>query len=211
MHESSLRQPVLQVLFYFCDRRYQLRSNVMAGTQRSTVIGVFADHQQADRAVEELHRQGFRNDQIGVAALDPDSAYATDSKGAKAGIGAATGAAAGAGVGGLVALGILAGVIPGIGPAIAGGTLAMILANAAGGAAIAGLAGALVGLGIPDADAKHYETEFKAGRTVVTIQNVGARYDEAWSTLHRFGGYNKQNPAGTTRATAGKVTHAQTM
>jgi hypothetical protein len=166
----------------------------MTGTQRSTVVGVFADHQQADRAVEELHRQGFRTDQIGVAALDPDNAYATN-KGAKAGIGAATGAAAGAGVGGLVALGILAGVIPGIGPAIAGGTLAMILANAAGGAAIAGLAGALVGLGIPDAEAKHYEGEFKAGRTVITIQNVGARYEEAWAILHRFGGYNKQNPA----------------
>jgi hypothetical protein len=183
----------------------------MAGTQRSTVVGVFADHQQADRAVEELHRKGFRNDQIGVAALDPDNAYATNNKGAKAGLGAATGAAAGAGVGGLVALGILAGVIPGIGPAVAGGTLAMVLANAAGGAAIAGLAGALIGLGIPDDDAKHYENEFKAGRTVVTIQNVGPRYDEAWAVLHRFGGYNKQNPAATTRPSAGKATRAQTM
>jgi hypothetical protein len=182
----------------------------MTGTQRSTVVGVFADHQQADRAVEELHRKGFGNEQIGVAALDPDNAYAAN-KGARAGVGAATGAAAGAGVGGLVALGILAGVIPGIGPAIAGGTLAMILANAAGGAAIAGLAGALIGLGIPDDEAKHYETEFKAGRTVVTIQDVGPRYDEAWAVLHRFGGYNKQNPAATTRHAAAKVARGQAV
>jgi hypothetical protein len=76
-------------------------------TQRATVIGVFADHQQADRAVEELRRAGFRSDQTGVAARDVDNAYAAD-KGTKVVIGAATGAVAGAGVGGLVALGILA-------------------------------------------------------------------------------------------------------
>jgi len=65
----------------------------MKSTQRSTVVGVFADHRQADLAVAELHRAGFRSDQIGVAALDPDNAYAA-STGTKVGIGAATGAAA---------------------------------------------------------------------------------------------------------------------
>jgi uncharacterized protein (TIGR02271 family) len=173
----------------------------MTVKQRSVVIGVFNDHQQADRAVAELHRVGIDTTQVGVAARDPDNAYATG-KGTKAAIGAAAGAAAGAGVGGLVALGILAGVIPGIGPAIAGGTLAMILANAAGGAAIAGIAGALVGLGIPEDEAKHYEGEFHAGRTLVTVQNVGNRYDEVWQILHRFGGYNKQTPCATTTASS---------
>jgi len=165
----------------------------MTSSERSTVIAVFDDHQQADRAVDELHRAGFVNQQIGVAARDPDKAFATD-KGTHAAVGATTGAVAGAGVGGLVALGILAGVIPGIGPAIAAGTLGVILANAAGGAAIAGIAGALIGLGIPSDEAKHYEGEFKAGRTIVTVHDLGARYDEAWTILHRFGGYNKQSP-----------------
>jgi len=163
----------------------------MAVTQRNTVVAVFENHAQADRAVDELHRAGFTHDQIGVAGRDPDSKYATD-KGTKAAAGAATGAVAGAGVGGLVALGILAGIIPGIGPAIAAGTLGVILANAAGGAAIAGLAGALIGLGIPDDEAKYYENEFHSGRTVVTV-NAGARYDEAWAILARHGAYNKQN------------------
>lgn len=172
----------------------------MTTTQRSVVIGVFDDHRQADLAVAELHRVGFDNTQVGIASRDPDKAFATD-KGTQAAVGAAAGAAAGAGLGGLVALGILAGVIPGIGPAIAGGTLAMILANAAGGAAIVGVAGALVGLGIPTDEAKHYEGEFHAGRTLVTVQNVGNRFDEAWKILHRFGGYNRQVPRSTAATT----------
>src|ERR1700722_434502 len=89
--------------------------------------------------------------------------------------------AAGVGIGGLVALGLLAGVIPGIGPAIAAGALGVILANAAAGGAVAGIAGALIGLGIPSHEANHYEGEFKAGRTIVAVHNMGARYDEAWS------------------------------
>jgi hypothetical protein len=172
----------------------------MSRIQHSTVIGVFTNHSKADLAVSELLNAGFANDQIGVASREPNKEAATTKvaeKGTKAGIGAATGAVAGAGVGSLVGLGILAGVIPGIGPAIAAGTLGVILANAAGGAAIAGLAGALVGMGIPDEEAKHYEGEFKAGRTIVTVQNPGSRYDEAWEILYRNGAYNKGIPAGS--------------
>jgi uncharacterized protein (TIGR02271 family) len=179
----------------------------MTTTQRSVVIGVFDDHRQADLAVAELHRVGFDNTQVGIASRDPDKAFATD-KGTQAAVGAAAGAAAGAGLGGLVALGILAGVIPGIGPAIAGGTLAMILANAAGGAAIVGVAGALVGLGIPTDEAKHYEGEFHAGRTLVTVQNVGNRFDEAWKILHRFGGYNRQVPRSAEATSGARVSRS---
>jgi len=168
----------------------------MAATKRTTVIGVFEDHARADRAIEELRQAGFSSDQIGVAARSSDTATATD-KGSHVIGGAVTGAAAGAGVGGLVALGILAGVIPGIGPAIAAGTLGVILANAAGGAAIAGLAGALIGLGIPEDEATHYEGEFKAGRTIVTVKDTGTRYDEVWNILHRNGAYNKHTAKST--------------
>jgi uncharacterized protein (TIGR02271 family) len=137
--------------------------------------------------------------------------------------GAVTGAVAGASVGGLVGLGILAGVIPVLGPVIAGGTLAVLLANAAGGAAIAGLVGALVGLGIPEEEAKHYEGELKAGRTIVTVKGLNGRYDEALAILLRYGAYNKQTPRaaiaspaalsqGAGRTTTGaKVEGAQTM
>ncbi len=172
----------------------------MSRLQHSTVIGVFGNYSKADLAVSELLNAGFANNQIGIASRDPNKEVATTTvadKGTKAGIGAAAGAVAGAGIGSLVGLGVLAGLIPGIGPAIAAGTLGVILANAAGGAAITGLAGALVGMGIPDEEAKHYEGEFRAGRTVVTVQNPGSRYDEAWEILYRNGAYNKGVPAGS--------------
>ena len=38
-----------------------------AAKQQSTVVGVFEDRQQANQAVSELLKAGFRQDQIGVA------------------------------------------------------------------------------------------------------------------------------------------------
>lgn len=163
----------------------------MTMSKRSTVVGVFESHTQADKAVDELRRVGFRNDQIGVVAPHPNrSEYKETDKGSKWEEGAVTGALAGAGVGGLVGLGIMAGVIPVFGPVIAGGTLAVILANAAGGAAIAGLVGSLIGSGIPEEEARWYESEFKSGRTIVTVKADG-RYDEAAAILRRHGAYDR--------------------
>jgi len=173
----------------------------MTTTQRSTVVGVFDNRAEADRAVDDLRSAGFRAEQIGVAVRNDDKAD-PDETASKMATGAATGALAGAGVGGLVGLGILTGLIPGIGPAIAAGTMGVILANAAGGAAIAGIAGALIGLGIPDDEAAHYEKEFKAGRTIVTVRDVEDRYDDAWAILQRHGAFNKQFPRKRTRKTA---------
>jgi hypothetical protein len=178
----------------------------MTGAQRSLIVAVFNDHNEADRAVDELRRAGFRNDQIGMVSRDPNTGKATTrpakdkgvSEGTGAAVGAVAGAVAGAGIGGAVALGILAGVIPGIGPAIAAGTLGVVLANAAGGAAIAGVAGALIGLGVSEEEARHYEGEFKAGRTLVTVHNVGNRFDEAWNILRRHGAYSRETAAAGT-------------
>jgi hypothetical protein len=72
---------------------------------------------------------------------------------------------------------------------IAGGTLAAILANAAGGAAIGGVLGALAGSDVPHEEANYYQGEFEAGRTIVTVKS-GDRYDEAASILRRHGGYD---------------------
>src|SRR4051812_34479243 len=145
----------------------------MAIQQRSTVVGVFEDRNHADQAVSELRRAGFRDDQIGVAmrhAEGTDAASTTDADSSDSASGAVTGALTGLGLGALAGLGVLAGVIPVVGPAIAGGTLGVILSNAAAGAAVAGLAGALIGYGIPEEEAKYYHSEFEAGRTIVTVQ-----------------------------------------
>jgi len=169
---------------------------------QSTVVGVFHDSTQAQEAVRALKAAGFTDEHIGVVAKDGTAGTATPAaKGSHVTEGAVAGVAAGAGVGALWALGIAANVLPGIGPVISGGIIASLLASAAGGAAIAGIGGALVGLGIPEADAKHYEGEFNAGRTLVTVRAEG-RSAEAWTIMHRHGAYNRQTPAVGTHETA---------
>jgi uncharacterized protein (TIGR02271 family) len=176
----------------------------MAAKTRSTVVGVFEDRHQADRAIAELKRAGFREDQIGVITRR-DETLATaddvDTDDTHADSGALTGALAGAGLGALAGLGILAGVIPVIGPAIAGGTLGVILSNAAVGAGVAGLAGALIGAGIPEEEASYYEGELSAGRTLVTVQANG-RASEATTILRRHGAYDMSSRAAATSTTS---------
>ena len=162
--------------------------------QQSTIVGVFEDRVQADRAVDELRRAGFRDDQIGVAMRYDDEEFedvdaADSAEGTRAGTGAATGALAGLGFGALAGLGVLSGVIPVIGPAIAGGTLGIILTNAAAGAGIGGMVGALAGAGIPEDEAHYYHGEFAAGRGIVTVQADG-RAEEARAIMRRFDAYD---------------------
>jgi len=162
--------------------------------KRATVVAAFENRQQAQQAVEELRRKGFRDDEIGIVAQDTQKGESatTDEKTGHAETRAIAGAVAGAGVGTLWGLGIMAGLLPAIGPVIAGGTLAAILASAATGAAAAGLAGALIGLGIPEEEARYYESEFKSGRILVTVKADG-RYDEAREILRRLNGYEHQS------------------
>lgn len=164
--------------------------------QQSTVVGVFPDRQQAQRAVRALRDAGFREDQIGLASSGHETEVATadvaDTDDSYAGEGAMTGLAAGAGVGALWGLGILSGILPVIGPAIVGGTLGVLLSSAAAGAATAGLAGLLAGMGVPKDEAEYYETEMHAGRSIVTV-NAGDRRAEAYSIIQRFGGYDASN------------------
>jgi hypothetical protein len=166
----------------------------MTTKARSTVVGVFADRRHAQNAVQELKDAGFREDQLGVVAKHTDDAAGTQQHGSHVVEGAVTGVVAGAGVGALWCLGIVTLGLPAIGPVIAGGIFAAALASAAGGAVIAGIAGALIGLGIPEEEAHYYEGEFKSGRTLVTVK-ADNRYDEAWSILHRNGAYNRTTPS----------------
>lgn len=161
-----------------------------AAKQRTLVVGVFQDRLEADQAVDDLLKAGFRKDQIGVAMRHAEGTEATvDADGSHAESGAITGALAGLGLGALAGLGVMAGVIPVIGPAIAAGTLGVVLSNAAAGAGIAGLVGALVGAGLPEHEAKYYHEEFEAGRTIVTV-TAGGRVDEATAILRRHGAYD---------------------
>jgi len=166
-------------------------------TNPAAVVGVFDDYRLAEEAVRELRQAGFRDDEIGILSrtvqtsetgVVNDPTHSRWEEGA--GIGAAAGAITGTGLG----LAVAAGLIPGVGPAIAGGALAAMLASAGAGAAVGTVLGALIGLGIPEEESQFYESEFKAGRTLVTVR-AGSRNDDAWRILRRHGAHEAATSA----------------
>lgn len=163
---------------------------------RSTAVGVFFDQSKAEQAVEALGQAGFSRDMIGVAIRQGHSGSLPDHTGdTMAEEGGVAGAITGGMMGGLLGAGaVAAGLIPGIGPAIGAGILAAAFAGgAAAGAAAGGLLGALTGLGIPEEEAQYYQTEFEAGRTIVTVK-AGERHDEAVAILRHYGAYGQGSP-----------------
>jgi hypothetical protein len=159
--------------------------------ERSTVVGVFEDPVHANQSITELQQAGFT--QIGVAMRHnegvPDVPFTGSEHESHAAEGALAGALGGLGLGAVTGLGVLAGVIPVVGPAIAGGTLGVVLSNAAAGAGIVGLVGALVGAGLPEQEAQFYHDELAAGRCIITV-DAGGRPDEATIILRRNHGYD---------------------
>jgi hypothetical protein len=161
--------------------------NAVNITNRTTAVGIFQDLTHAEHAVEELRASGFGADQIGFVV--PDAA-AEDVEPPPADPGTKTGEVAAVGVGVGVALGAVLGaalsnvILPGIGPVIVGGLLAATLGGAAVGAASGGVGGALVGMSVPEEEARHYESQFHSGRTLLTVR-TDDRYEEAVAILRR--------------------------
>lgn len=162
-------------------------------TTGTTTVGVFQTRAAAERAVADLRAAGYTDDQIGVLAKNAEGkTVRTDGSGAadstNAAEGAAVGAAAGAGALALGSLAVSFGVIPVIGPILAVGPLAAALISGAAGAAAGGITGALIGWGIPEEDAKYYESEVTAGRYIVTV--TGDRHAAATTHFTTHGGYD---------------------
>jgi len=138
------------------------------------VFCIVPNYAQALRVVGDLKSSGFSNNDISV--LMPDKSGTRDfahEQGTKAPEGAVAGAGAGVAVGG--ALGWLAGIgalaIPGIGPFIAAGPIMAALSGAAVGGAVGGLTGSLIGLGIPEIQAKQYEGKIKGGNVLISVHS----------------------------------------
>lgn len=163
-------------------------------TPRTTLVGVFEDRTAAERAVDELERNNFKNDQLGFAIRGDEAVRGgmiTDAQGTKDGRGAMTGAATGAGLGAVLGA-AAAMLLPGIGPVVAGGILAMAFGGAVAGTAVGGLFGAMTGLGVSEDEAKYLEQEFHSGRAIVAVK-AGPRAAEAAEIMRRHGGYDLQN------------------
>lgn len=143
----------------------------MAG-KNIAAFGIYPSQLAVSEAVEAFKRAGFRSTDISV--LFPENLGTKDfghEKHTKAPEGAVAGASTGALIGG--ALGWLAGIgalaIPGIGPFIAAGPIVAILSGIGAGGAVGGFAGALIGIGIPEYEAKRYEGRIRSGGILVSI------------------------------------------
>jgi hypothetical protein len=162
----------------------------MAG-KNTAVFGIYATRTAAERAVDALKADGFRNTDISV--LFPENVGTKDfaiDKGTKAPEGATTGAGSGAVLGGT--LGWLAGIgalaIPGLGPFIAAGPIMAALAGAGVGGAVGGLTGALIGMGIPEYEAKRYEGRVKKGGILLSVHSDSSEWTtRAKDILERTG------------------------
>lgn len=142
----------------------------MAGRKIVTVAGVFQDAADAERAVRELRRAGFRGGQVrvhhvGDTAPEPHPA-ATDAAVPGGVVGAVVGAAA-----------VVTGAIPVVGPLLATGIVAGVAGTAAGAAA-----GSLLG----GVESPAFTRHLAEGKTGVTVRAV-TRHREAATILTRCG------------------------
>jgi len=155
------------------------------------VFCIASSESQAERIANDLKAARFSENDISV--LFPDKSGSGDfahEHHTKLPEGAATGAGAGGllggGLGWLIGIGSLA--IPGVGPFIAAGPIMAVLAGAAVGAAAGGLTGALVGLGIPEYEAKRYEGKILEGNVLISVHaEDGAEVDRAKDVFKRHG------------------------
>src|SRR5882757_8780919 len=162
----------------------------MAG-KNTAVFGIYPAYASVEYGVDALRTAGFGNSDISV--LFPENTGTKDfahEKGTKAPEGATTGAGTGVVVGG--ALGWLAGIgslaIPGLGPFIAAGPIMAALAGVGVGGAIGGITGALIGMGIPEFEAKRYEGRIKEGGILLSVHSDNSDWTKkAKEILERSG------------------------
>lgn len=187
----------------------------MAG-KNTAVFGIFRSREQVERGVDALRAAGFRLTDI--SALFPDNVGTKEfahEKHTKAPEGATVGAGIGAVAGGT--LGLLAGIgaiaIPGLGPFIAAGPIMGLLAGAGVGGAVGTLAGALIGMGIPEYEAKRYEGMVKEGGILLSVHADDSDWvRKAKEILERGGAHDiaSANEAGADFAKSDKPLPRQT-
>lgn len=138
----------------------------------SCVYAIANTDAQAVRIATRLKASGFTPSDISILAPDRSGLRELGHENStKAPEGAAAGAGSGAVLGG--ALGWLAGIgvlaIPGVGPLIAAGPILAALSGAAIGGSLGGMSGALIGMGIPEYEAKQYEGRLQRGNILMCV------------------------------------------
>lgn len=159
---------------------------------RKVVFGIFDNRASLEYAIDLMKQRGFQgNDISALLPTTESSEKLAHEKATKAPEGATTGAVTGAALGG--GLGWLAGIgsiaIPGIGPFVAAGPILAALAGAGFGGTLGGVGGALIGMGIPEYEAKRYESSLKDGGMLLSVHvDTEDMLDSAKQVMEEAGG-----------------------
>lgn len=174
----------------------------MAG-KNTAVFGIYPEYASVENGVDALKAAGFRNTDISV--LFPENVGTKDfahKKETKAPEGTATGATTGALIGG--GLGWLAGIgalaIPGLGPFIAAGPIMAALAGVGAGGVVGGITGALIGMGIPEYEAKRYEGRVKDGGILLSVHSDNSEWTKRAKEILEHTGAQDVSSAGEASA-----------
>jgi hypothetical protein len=137
-----------------------------------SVFGIYSSGLEVEEAADNLRLEGFRGTDISILFPDnsgsKDLAHQRSSKapeGAAAGMGA--GAILGCGLGWLAGIGALA--IPALGPLASAGPVVAALAGAGALGTAAGFVGAIIGLTMPEYEAKRYDGRLKKGGILLSV------------------------------------------
>ena len=143
------------------------------------VFGIYSNRAAVENAAGSLVKAGFPIFDISVLLpetlggpkdIGTEKALGTE-KATKAPEGAAAGVTAGGAIG--VTAGLLAGAgllaIPGLGPFMAAGPIMAGLAGLGVGGAMGGVTGALIGMDIPEFQAKRYEGRLQKGGILLSV------------------------------------------
>lgn len=170
------------------------------------VFGIIKKEEDAQRVVDHLKEVGFPSSNISIVFADQRKASGLSvsqadenisetsgvgyEKNTKAPEGASSAATAGGIIGG--SIGLLAGLgaisLPGLGAFIAAGPIMAALSGSAIGGSLGLFIGALVGMGIPEYEAKHYQDSLNAGNFLISIHTENAEeLNKAYEILKKEG------------------------
>jgi hypothetical protein len=140
--------------------------------KNTAVFAIYRDRVSLGGGLQALRNAGFRNADVSVLMPEntgtKDFAHAKETKAPEgATLGAASGVVIGGGLGWLAGIGALA--IPGLGLFIAAGPIMGMLAGAGAVGTFGGLVGSLIGLGMPEYEAKRFEGRLKSGGILLSV------------------------------------------
>ncbi|MCB9077771.1 MAG: hypothetical protein H6631_09285 [Anaerolineaceae bacterium] len=144
----------------------------------STVVGVYKDMAEAQKAVGALKEANYSDEQISLVAANPDDKYGTYVNGhtdyRDDDVSGSEGAVVGGIEGGLIGLtlGLGALLIPGVGPIVAMGPLLAGLIGAGVGAVTGGVTASLIDLGVSEDRAHLYGKAMHEGYTLVAVSGL---------------------------------------